>query len=147
MYISGRKRTRRGALRYLAASAFCGLFAAVYEHFGHGVYSSYMVYLFLWPLLGGMPALLLALAKPAAFYGRLYPARAVRELWGAGVATLTLGSCLRGVFDIYGTTAPLVRAYWFAGTLLLLTALALYIAGRFAAPAQKRTPRSMDAAQ
>ncbi len=108
-------------MRYFAAAAFCILFAAVYEHFSHGVWSNYMVCLFVWPLLGGVPALLLPGIRTA-----LMPCRAVRNFWASGVATLTLGSCLAGVFEIYGTTAPLVAVYWYAGAALTVLAAGLY---------------------
>jgi len=75
-----------------------------------------MVGLFLVPLLAGAVPALLLLSRRAKI-----PARC-RSLWGPGVATLTVGSCLRGVFDIYGTTAPLVGVYWLAGGALLLAA-------------------------
>jgi hypothetical protein len=34
-------------MTYLGFTLFCGLFSLIYEHFSHGVYSDYMVYLFL----------------------------------------------------------------------------------------------------
>jgi metal-dependent amidase/aminoacylase/carboxypeptidase family protein len=43
------------------------------------------------------------------------------------LATLALGSCLTGIFAIYGTTAPLVTVYWVAGLGLLAAALGLYL--------------------
>ena len=41
------------ALIYLAAASLCAAFAAVYEHFSHGVYSPFMVFAFLIPFIGG----------------------------------------------------------------------------------------------
>lgn len=80
-----------------------------------------MVFLFLFPLLSAGIVLLAAARAP------LPPSLAVRNLWGSGVATLTLGSCLRGIFDIYGTSVALVGVYWIAGTLLLLAAAGAYL--------------------
>ena len=132
MSISDNKKQRRAALTYLAVSAFCGFFAAVYEHFSHGVVSGFMVYLFAWPLLGALPCLLL----------RTFPQRAARNFWGAGVATLTVGSCLTGVFEIYGSTAPLVCVYWYAGAALLAAGAAAYLSQRRpAAPAESACVR------
>jgi hypothetical protein len=121
-----RGRTLRA---WLGTSAFCGLFSAVYEHFSHGVYSNFMIFLFLVPLLGGvLPALLLRLLP------RLRrPAAAARRLWNSAVAALTLGTCLTGVFEIYGAPSALVRVYWWAGGALLAAALIAWLRPRRAA--------------
>ena len=48
---------KRLLLRYLAVSAFCLLFSAIYRHFSHGIHSPWMSYLAAWPLvLGAAPA-------------------------------------------------------------------------------------------
>lgn len=46
-------RIQREGLLHLTAALFLALFGAVYEHFGHGVYSFYMIYAFLIPLAPG----------------------------------------------------------------------------------------------
>ena len=113
---------RRAALRWTVITLLCAALSAVYEHFSHGVYSDFMVYLFLFPLLGGLvPALCIwrisSLPTPSGFsYGA----------WRAGIATLTVGSFLRGVFDIYGTTAPMVNIYWGVGTALAAVGVLSY---------------------
>jgi hypothetical protein len=127
---SDKKIQRRAALRYVLISLFCGFFAAVYEHFSHGVYSNYMICLFVWPLLGALPCLLL----------RVFPPLLSRNLWGAGVATLTVGSCLKGVFEIYGTTAPLVLVYWYAGAALLAASAAAFFTRPRAASPDRANP-------
>ena len=105
----------KSARNYLYAAIFCAFFGAVYERFGHGVYSYFMLYAFAFPLtLGALPAILYGLRGAAP--------RVSRKLWGAGVATLTVGSLFRGVLDIYGTSSALTRVYWVAGVGLLLTA-------------------------
>ena len=109
----------RQAIIYLCIALFCGLFAAIYEHFSHGVYSPFMALMFLFPLAFGAAAALCFLSKVA-------PSPAVRELYAFGAATLTVGSCITGVFEIYGTTAPLVSVYWYAGALLTGASAVLY---------------------
>lgn len=47
------KNAVRTALLYLAATILCAVFGAVYEVFSHEVYSYYMIYAFLFPLIGG----------------------------------------------------------------------------------------------
>ena len=113
----------RDAVRYLIAAVGCALFSAGYEYFSHSVYSVYMIGLPLFPLLlGSLPALVLRGA------GR-FPSNAVRRLLSAGVATLALGSCMTGVFEIYGSPSPLTWVYWCAGAALLLLSGAAYLIG------------------
>lgn len=40
-------------LQYFMAALFCALFGAVYELFSHSVFSYYMLYAFMIPLVGG----------------------------------------------------------------------------------------------
>ncbi|MBQ7849657.1 MAG: hypothetical protein IJ343_08060 [Clostridia bacterium] len=88
---------------------------AVYEVFSHGVWSGWMVYAFLFPLvLGALPFCALALR------GRPLPCQWTRNLLHAGVATLTVGSFMEGVLAIYGTTNQLTFVYWIVGSGLVL---------------------------
>ena len=109
-----RKRLK-AARNYLFVSIFCAFFGAVYERFSHGVYSYFMLYAFAFPLaLGTLPEILGGLrgAEPSPISA---------QLWGAGVAALTVGSIFRGILDIYGTSSPLSIVYWIVGGLLLLS--------------------------
>lgn len=101
--------------RWLLATVGTVFFSAVYERFSHQVYSRAMILAFLYPLLGGlMPATLLLPAK-----AELQPGEWTRSLWGAGIASLTLGSLFRGVLEIYGTTSRLCAVYGLLGWTLL----------------------------
>ena len=107
---------------YLAIALFCGFFGYVYERFSHGVYSNFMVFLFLFPLLGGaLPYGLIWLFRVRV------PRRLAANLINSGVATLTAGSCLRGIFDIYGTASVFVTVYWWAGTAFLALGAVAYL--------------------
>ena len=111
--------------RYATATLSCLVFSAVYEHFSHGVYSAWMVFLFTWPFaLGVVPSLVCML-------GGVRVPVAVRQLWACGVMTLTMGSCLQGVLEIYGTTSGLVAWYMPAGVVLLMAAVAAGVSLRF----------------
>ena len=105
----------------LLVSLFCVLFGAVYELFSHGVYSYAMLYAFAFPLaLGVLPLVLIpVLSAP-------YPNRVVRNLCHAGIATLTVGSLVSGVLEIYGTTNPLTLVYWILGVTLTALGAAVY---------------------
>ena len=109
-------------VRWLAAAAFCAAFGFIYEHFSHGVSTPYMWGAFLIPLLGGAGVtLLLCLLRAPA------PSPAARTLYGAAVATFTVGSLMRGVFLIYGSAAPLLTVYAAAGALLAAAGAAAYL--------------------
>ena len=72
----------------------------VYEGFSHGVYSFYMIYAFLFLLGGGaLPFLVVGLQKNSR---SINPS--AKALYHCGLATLTIGSILQGVLEIYGTT-------------------------------------------
>ncbi|MDD3336865.1 MAG: hypothetical protein PHI98_15355 [Eubacteriales bacterium] len=107
----------RTAKRYGMASGAVLLFAAVYEANGYGVYSPFMVLLFLWPLLlGAIPFFILSRWKRSFFLGWL-----PRCLYHSGVATLTTGSAVSGILEIYGTASPYTVVYWVVGGLLLVS--------------------------
>ena len=98
----------------LAAALFCALFDAVYEAFGHGVYSYGMIYAFAFPLvMGVLPLYLIDVLRAP------YPSKTLRELWHAGIAALTVGSIVTGILEIYGTTNPLTIVYWILGAAFL----------------------------
>lgn len=74
-----------------------------------------MIYAFAFPLAGGtLPFLLISLSRP-----KRYPGAVAQNLYHSGVATLTVGSIIRGVLDIYGTTNSLTQLYWFIGVVLM----------------------------
>ena len=104
--------------RWLLATVGTVFFSAVYEFFSHQVYSRAMILAFLYPLLGGLlPATLLMMKA------ELQPGEWARSLWGAGIASLTLGSLFRGALEIYGTTSRLSTVYPVLGWALLALGL------------------------
>ena len=117
---------RRLRDRYAAAALLCLVFAFIYELFSHEVYSMFMIFAFLVPLLfGAVPGAILA-GAPA----RGLPGTASRYLYHSGLAALTAGCLFRGILEIYGTTSRLGAVYWGAGALLLLSAAGTYFAER-----------------
>ena len=108
---------------YLFSTAACAFFGAVYELFGHEVYSYYMIYAFAFPLLlGAIPFFLMQKA------GKPFPGRAA-DLIHAGVAALTAGSIVQGVLKIYGTANCLTLAYWITGGVITSAGWILTISG------------------
>ena len=113
-----KRKAQKDAAVFLGVSILTGLFGAIYELFSHEVYSYFMIYAFAFPLLlGTLPYLMLSLSG-----GTRYPNALYRNLYHAGIATLTTGSIMRGVLDIYGTTNSLGNIYWFVGVPLLVVA-------------------------
>lgn len=106
----------------LLITILCAVFGGVYEIFSHGVWSGYMVYAFLFPLvLEALPFGFLALR------GRPLPCRSACQLHHAGVATLTVGSLFQGALVIYGTSNRLTVMYWLVGILLITVAVVVYL--------------------
>lgn len=98
------------ALYDLLFAAVTALGGFVYEQFSHGVYSDFMVYAFLPPLvLGASPLLIRALR------GKALPGRRCVRLYHWGIIALTVGCLFQGALEIYGTTSRLVMGYWIAG--------------------------------
>ena len=125
MFTFDKRLDRRTCLVYLGLSALAGCFSAVYESLSHGVISMYMVFLFAWPLLGGaLPFAMLSAARKKPTIGWL-----ARCLYHSGVATLTVGSCVLGVLEIYGTTSDYVTVYWIVGAALIACGVGLALWG------------------
>lgn len=125
MCTSANKQTRKTitktAFVYLIVSIVCVAFGAIYELFSHEVYSYFMLYAFLFPLIGGtLPFFVLACSRV-----RLPDAIACK-LYHAGIAALTVGSLFTGVLDIYGTTNRLTVVYWIVGAGLAVLGIGRY---------------------
>jgi len=56
-----------------------------------------------------------------------FPPMYTINLWGSGIATLTVGSVFHGILDIYGTTGSLSKVYFIVGAVLLLVAVMTFI--------------------
>lgn len=118
-----RRALKKVLINYMAVTLLCGSFSMIYEYFSHGVYSNYMVYLFLFPFLGGLiPYSLLVYNK-----GSVLPGRLSANLHHLGIATLAVGSCIKGILDIYGTTSPYIPVYWVAGGVMIFSGILNYV--------------------
>ena len=124
MYTSDTDILKKRGLRYLAAAAIVAAAGGVYEYFSHGVWSNYMAFAFMVPLLAGSAPNFLAALGNKKRAGSTGSAAAGLQL--AAVATLTMGSIMKGVLEIYGTTNHLITVFPVAGLALLAAALAAY---------------------
>lgn len=115
---------------YLLVSVLVVLFSFIYELFSHQVYSCFMIYAFVFPLIGGAIPFLVIELFPTA----IYPKAVSRNLYHSGIATLTMGSLMQGVLEIYGTTNSLMVVYWIIGIAMtaigIITFLIQHIAHR-----------------
>ena len=113
--------TKRALIAYIGITAFCLLFSSVYNLFGHDVHSPFMTFLFVIPLVAGVGVAGMRLAMGAAD-----APRGARYAYHCAVATLTVASALRGVFDIAGTSSPWLIAYLVTSSVLLVATACLY---------------------
>lgn len=117
------RKAGKTALYYLLFTIFCAVFGCVYELFSHEVYSMFMMDAFFIPLIGGvLPFLCMAVWEKIR-----YPKNISRTLYGFGIVTLTVGSIIKGVLDIYGTTNGLCMIYGYVGCGLVIAAVLLYL--------------------
>ncbi len=117
------QKIRRTILTYFCVTLFCGLFSLIYEHFSHGVYSSFMICMFLFPLMGGVVSFGAIRLLPKL----PFPGRITYNIYNSGIATLTVGSCIKGVLEIYGTTSLYMPVYWYVGIILTALGVVLYL--------------------
>ena len=127
MYTSDKnlKTSLQRILNGLIITAFCAVFGEIYELFGHGVYSDFMIYAFMIPLLFSV--------IPATFhliFGKNEIPDITRHLWNYGVATLTVGCFFQGILEIYGTTNRLSVIYPAIGFGLFAAAISVWIIER-----------------
>ncbi len=123
LFTSDKHRLAKYTLAYIAVSAFCSVFGAVYEHFSYEVWSVFMIYSFTVPLmLGAFPLAVLLVSR------RRLPDRTVINLQASGIAALTVGCIYKGMLEIYGTENSLSVVYWIVGGAFML---ASYLAYRF----------------
>ncbi len=118
-----RNKIKRIMISYLLVGGLCLIFSIIYSRYSHGVTSAYMTFLCLFPLLlGAVPNMMLLLS---GFLPR--PFRAVVNLYGTGLAAMTLSSAMRGIFEIAGTGSDLQAVLMIAGIIFLITGVLVYI--------------------
>lgn len=123
---SKKLETLKTVIIYMVISIFCFVVNRIYAIFGHGISSDYMTWMFLYPLLGGalfylIVGLLIREIKQIAGYRIFY------NLYNSGIAILTVGSFLKGIFDIAGTNSPYVVFYFETGWVCIASSVLLLI--------------------
>lgn len=117
-------RCKNGAFWMMIVTLFCLLFSSIYNHYGHGVYSNYMSYMFLIPFLSGV----LPYGVLAMFIKAKDVSRFSYNSYNSGIATLIIGSMLKGIFEIAGTNSPYLMVYLIAGmSMLIIGAISYFL--------------------
>ena len=113
------RQAKKTTIVYAAVAVFCVIFDRVYAQFGHGVISGAMDWMFFYPLVGGaLPFLVLWWMQAETEQHRfLYNA------YNSGIAALTTGSALFGVFEIAGTSSVYTMAFYILGWTLCAVGL------------------------
>lgn len=120
---TNKERLLRTGFIYVIASMFLGLFGAIYEYYGHGVYSYYMLYAFAPTLcLGAFPMLLFGLKK-----NKLQFSTPILYIYHSGVATLSIMMVVKGVLEIFGTTNKLMTVYYIAAAVELMFSILMFL--------------------
>ena len=111
-----RKKFFKTIVIFSIMTIFTFIFDKVYGIFGHGVTSPYMTYMFLYPLLGGALFYgIIMLLIPSIVNKKRY--RFFYNIYNSGIAVLTVGSFLRGIMEIAGTSSTYLMAYTLVGWL------------------------------
>lgn len=125
MSISDKARNKislRRILIWLGISVFCLVFYLIYNMFSHGVKSAFMTYLFAWPLiLGFLPSTVIYVINRIRHIPA-YIGVVTDNAYCCGVATLTVSSMLKGIFDIAGTASIYQTYLLYAGIILIIIA-------------------------
>jgi hypothetical protein len=118
-----RKDLRRMMISFLILTALCLVFSIIYNRYSHGVTSSYMTFLCLYPLLlGTVPSFLLSIHRFLPL-----PFQLSMNLYNTGLAAVTLSSAMRGIFEIAGTGSVLQVILMIIGILFLIAGALVYI--------------------
>ena len=108
------------AIIYFVFSVITFIFSIVYSLFSHEVYSDYLTFAFLFPLIGGT-LLYLFLCMLNSFKKWPY------NFYNAGIATITVGSILRGVNEIAGADTLYYMWFYLVGIIFIVLALILLL--------------------
>lgn len=121
-----RNHKKKTLIVYSFFTIFCLMVNKIYSLFGHGVSSDAMTYMFLFPLIGGVVFYLFIFTviikdnKPNGY-------RLFYNIYNSGIATLAIGSFLKGILEIAGTNSKYVSFYNIVGSIFIALSLLLFI--------------------
>ena len=110
---------KKQSIIYLIISILCLIIGIIYELLSHNVYSIYMQFALVIPLIFGfILSLIIYIVKPSKL-----PNHISINLYNAAIATITIFSFIKGVLDIYGTTNSLINVYIIVSIILILLSI------------------------
>lgn len=103
------KKLKKVIFIYIFLTVFAIVFDRIYAVFSHGVSSTSMNFMFLFPLVGGaIHYLVLGLFLGKFNYEDF---RFTFNIYNSGIAMVTVNSLLHGILEIAGTSSPYLS--WF----------------------------------
>lgn len=111
---------------YFAISIFAIFVNKIYALFGHGVSSSSMTWMFLYPLLGGA-ALFLLVGLLLPELTKMSGYRLFCNIYNSGIAIVTVGSFLKGIVEIAGTNSNNIMFFRITGWGFIIVGLVLLV--------------------
>lgn len=112
---------KKSVLEYLGVTIFLIILNYVYSLFSHNVSSSYMIYMFVYPLIGGVIINLFSIMRKKITEVKLFYIG--KSTFNYGIATLVVGSFIKGVFEIAGTDSVYLTYYFYIGITLVSVGL------------------------
>lgn len=120
------KQLRKTIWVYLILSVVAIVVDKVYGIFGHGVDSAAMTWMFLYPLLGGA-LFYFIIQRIIPYIAKFAGCRVFLNVHNSGIATLTLASLLKGIFEIAGTNSPYLVYYYITGGVFIAAGLIIML--------------------
>lgn len=112
---------KRRIFLWIGISLFCFIFFLIYDRFSHDVGSPYMTFLFAWPLiLGCLPNIIIYIIFLMGSI-KVRISKFTDNAYVSGIASVTSGSLLKGIFDIAGTSSVYQVWLMYMGVFLILT--------------------------
>jgi len=116
---------QKKATGYTVATAIFIFVGFVYELFGHGIYSNYMIYAFVFPFFGMAFWRLESKKKKDIWLTEFFAAS-----FTCCIASFTACFIFKGVIDIYGTTSSWLKYYMYLSAgFAALTVIAFIASG------------------
>ena len=97
-------------IAYLSATLAIAGIGSVYTYFGHGITSKYMTFAFVFPLAAGIICYII---NALGLYDRFFV-----NAMNASMATITVGSVVKGILEIAGATTKFLKIFWLLGIVI-----------------------------
>lgn len=111
---------KKGIISYIIATVCTAIIGYIYTLFGHGVSSTAMTFMFIYPVIGCLIYIVINRLHYRVHRTYLTSFDRLSLLsHHLGILTLTVGSFLKGILDIAGTGSIYVGAFYLLGGILI----------------------------